>query len=37
MTAERKKSQQDKNRLSNKTMHQAQSLDEAAKQKTTTK
>ncbi len=33
MTAEKKKSQQDKNRLSKKTMRQAKSLDEATKQK----
>jgi hypothetical protein len=33
MIAEKKKAQQDKNRLSMKTMHQAKSLDKAAKQK----
>jgi hypothetical protein len=32
MTAEKKKAQQDKNRLSKKTMHQAESLGKAAKQ-----
>jgi hypothetical protein len=33
MTAEKKKAQQDKNRLSMKTMHQAENLDKAAKQR----
>jgi hypothetical protein len=37
MTTEKEKAQQDSNRLSMKTMRQAESSDKAAKQKTMTK